>query len=515
MYLFGLFLSKDYGISWDENARRIGAKSHAKEFVQFFGIYHPIIDKIPAVKDNYFATDGPYGMIYEFPALLFEMINGKENTRETFLFRHKLIFTFHFIGIIAFFLFSREIFYSINKAIITTLIFSLHPRIFAHSFFNPKDIIFLSLITISLLPIAKYINTKKVCWLIWASIFIGLAMSCRIVGIYLAFLLIILFVIIYFHEHPLKIDQIYYPFKIGILIISISILTLYLATPYFWLDPIGRFIEAFNKASRFPWAGSVFFFGDSISARSIPWYYIIVWIGITTPISYLLFFLFGTIISMKQLKMNLTQKPMITFCFFGLIIPIIMAIILKSVLYDGWRHFYFVYPFICILISNGLFGLFKIITLKKKFYFELLILSIFFSGVVIDIVRMHPFQQVYFNKLAGSDPMMHFEGDYWGTSYRQGLEYLLENDTSEKIYVAVENDPGATNRHIISNLDKERLIYEYMPQWNEKPDYLITNFRTKNRVNIMRAVREKIEPYDNEFYSISLGNMKILGIYKN
>ena len=103
MYLFGLFLSKDYGISWDENARRIGAKSHAKEFVQFFGIYHPIIDKIPAVKDNYFATDGPYGMIYEFPALLFEMINGKENTRETFLFRHKLIFTFHFIGIIAFF----------------------------------------------------------------------------------------------------------------------------------------------------------------------------------------------------------------------------------------------------------------------------------------------------------------------------------------------------------------------------------------------------------------------------
>ena len=67
---------------------------------------------------------------------------------------------------------------------------------------------------------------------------------------------------------------------------------------------------------------------------------------------------------------------MIIFCFFGLIIPIIMAIILKSVLYDGWRHFYFVYPFICILAGNGLFGLFKIITLKKKFYFELLILSI-------------------------------------------------------------------------------------------------------------------------------------------
>ena len=31
-----LQISEDYGISWDENVRRIGAKSHAKEFVQYF-----------------------------------------------------------------------------------------------------------------------------------------------------------------------------------------------------------------------------------------------------------------------------------------------------------------------------------------------------------------------------------------------------------------------------------------------------------------------------------------------
>ena len=57
-------------------------------------------------------------------------------------------------------------------------------------------------------------------------------------------------------------------------------------------------------------------------------------------------------------------------------------------------------------------------------------------------------------------------------------------DTSKKINnslnLDVENDPGATNRHIIPTPDNKRLIYDYMPQWNERPDYFITNFRTKN-----------------------------------
>ena len=156
----------------------------------------------------------------------------------------------------------------------------------------------------------------------------------------------------------------------------------------------------------------------------------------------------------------------------------------------------------------------KIIVHKKK-YLEPLILLIMFSGTWVDIFKMHPFQQVFFNQFAGNDPMMEFEGDYYGTSYRQGLEYVLENDPSEKINISIGNDPGSINRHILSNNDKERIIYSFMPEWNNDPDYFITNFRTgDSRIDVMNLVRAKLEPYNNEYFSIIVNDMKILGVYK-
>ena len=514
MYLFGLSISSDYGISWDENARRVGAKSHAKELVQFLGLNYSILDKIPAVKDNYHAHAGPYGMIYEFPALIYEIINGKEKTKETFLFRHKLIFTFHFIGIITFFLFSREIFFSKYKAIIATLIFSLHPRIFAHSFFNPKDIIFLSLITMSLFPIARYINTQKNSWIILASLFVGFAMSMRIVGIYVSFLIIILLSAMSYSNNTIKDKKKSYPIIIGFITLAIPIITTYILTPYFWESPIERFTEAYLRASKYPWAGYVFYFGEIIKAKSIPWHYIIIWIGITTPISYIVFFFMGIIKILRNYKFEFFQNPMMIFCFFGFLIPVSMAIILNSVLYDGWRHFFFIYPFLAIFISYGLFEILEINILRNKIYLQSIIVLLLFFGALTNIIKMHPFQQVYFNNLAGSDPIMKFEGDYYGTSYRNALDYILENDTSNKIYIDVQNDPGAINRHIISENNKKRLVYDFMPEWNDDPDYFITNYRTDDRINTLNDVRAKIAPYNNEYYSISVNGMKILGVYK-
>ena len=50
----------------------------------------------------------PYGMIFEFPAIILEEILGLGDRQKVYLLRHKLIFTIHFIGIIGFFFFSRD-----------------------------------------------------------------------------------------------------------------------------------------------------------------------------------------------------------------------------------------------------------------------------------------------------------------------------------------------------------------------------------------------------------------------
>ena len=94
-------------------------------------------------------------------------------------------------------------------------------------------------------------------------------------------------------------------------------------------------------------------------------------------------------------------------------------------------------------------------------------LLICFFEPLYTIFSIHPHQQTYFNFFAGEDPMLNFEGDYYGTSYRQGLEYILENDLSDEILISVANSPGSLNRHILYDTDKKRIdcIFFCTSQW--------------------------------------------------
>ena len=60
------------------------------------------------------------------------------------------------------------------------------------------------------------------------------------------------------------------------------------------------------------------------------------------------------------------------------------------------------------------------------------------------MVRQHPHENVYFNQLAGDPATLRyrFEMDYWGLSYKQAIDALLEMDTSDDIKINVENSPG-------------------------------------------------------------------------
>lgn len=519
LYILGLNLSDDFGISWDENVRRIGSISHGKEVAQLFGISHSSFLNIPDVNDNIHAWKAPYGMIFEFPALLLELITGSENTRDVFLYRHKLIFTFHFLGVLAFFFFSKELFITNNKALLSTLVYSLHPRIFAHGFFNPKDIIFLAVLTLSLFPIIKFFKTNQSNWLIISSIIVGLAMSCRIVGIYIPFLIILFYFIIRFTKSStFGFKIIFSSIPVCVSIILISFFTMYLFTPYYWSHPIDRFIDTFQIARQFSWPGNIFFFGDYLFAKSIPWYYLPVWISITTPIVYLIFFVTGILLIIFKTKTLIKDRVILLFSLIAILIPYLASVVFQSTLYDGWRHFYFVYPFITIVICYSIFSFYKLIK-QKIWMIDPIFLKYGLTIVVLifplySIISCHPFQQVYFNSFAGSDPMINFEGDYWGVSYRKGLEYIVTTDRNDSIFVKIGNHPGSLNRHILKKADSNRLIYEFMIKNEDSfnPDYYITNFRES--IEEYKLAKNNIPPFDNEIYAININGMKILGVYK-
>ena len=90
-----------------------------------------------------------YGVGYELPLILFEKLFKVNNIEDIFLFRHKIIFLTTIIGNIFYFFLLKKIFKSSYYALLGSLLLIISPRLFAESFYNSKDIIFMHSFIIS------------------------------------------------------------------------------------------------------------------------------------------------------------------------------------------------------------------------------------------------------------------------------------------------------------------------------------------------------------------------------
>jgi len=148
-------------------------------------------------------------------------------------------------------------------------------------------------------------------------------------------------------------------------------------------------------------------------------------------------------------------------------------------------------------------------------------LILVFSAPVISIINLHPHQQIYFNAFAGKDPMQKFEGDYWGTSYYQGLNWLCEHS---KFSVAVwaPHSIANNNTYLLDPELNKKIKFIKIGSLQECIEevegmdvtcYYMTNFRYQQDFLYNKSDLNQY-PFNNEVYTISKGGMKILGIYK-
>ena len=126
------------------------------------------------------------------------------------------------------------------------------------------------------------------------------------------------------------------------------------------------------------------------------------------------------------------------FMLAGLIVPLLSIIFLRAHLYNGWRHLFFIYPYMVFFMAFGFFSIYNwfssIFPLNNSKILLSLILITFLNPLIF-IIKSHPNQQVFFNKLAGSSPLKYFEGDYWAASMRHAVDWIVENDPSKNVNV--------------------------------------------------------------------------------
>lgn len=464
--IIGIFTANSYGIAWDESEQRnIGE------------VCYNYIFKNDLYYLDYIARD--HGAIFEFLLLIIEKTANITEFRSIYIMRHIVTHLFFLLSALYFY---KLIFLIYNKkklAILGFLLLVIHPTIYGHSFFNSKDIPFLSLFIICFYQFAVAFKYKKYHQFVFLGIFSALLINIRIMGLMFGvfvifFLLMDLFI---FKKEKGSLKK-------HMLLIILFILTVLITTiatwPLLWKNPFQNFTWAFDNLSKYPWNGTTLFRGKLISHRTMRWNYIPTWFCINTPIIYLILGFCGlsvfTIKTLKKLKtfnLNEIDKNNLLYLF-SFIAPVLVVIILHSVLYDTWRHLFYIYPaFIMLAIY---FINFCVHTKYKTLVSAITIIAI--SAVSYFIISNFPFHHVYFNQFIslhkGEYIRKKFEIDYWGVSYNKALEYILETDHSDTIRISADNQTVVPNSWMLFEDQRNRIVFVDSVH---KADYFIATYR--------------------------------------
>jgi 4-amino-4-deoxy-L-arabinose transferase-like glycosyltransferase len=119
------------------------------------------------------------------------------------------------------------------------------------------------------------------------------------------------------------------------------------------------------------------------------------------------------------------------------LLPIVLAVVTRPVLYNGIRHFLFIVPPMAVLGGVAFAYLFdKLNSYRREAAFAGATAFALISGVsVVDMIRIHPYQYALFNQVAGgvrgaSDRYML---DYWALGFKEASETLLDKIKEHKL----------------------------------------------------------------------------------
>ncbi len=415
-------LSSDYGITGDEHLQ--------KEYGE----------KVLA----YFQTDGEnqealsYKNLYYYGGL-FDYLTAWSHqffpSRDIYEWRHMLNAFVGFLMIFFTGLLGKELGKSWRLAFFAALFLALSPRIFGHSMNNPKDIPFAAAYAFSILYLLRYFfqmpraATKTMLGLILG---IAAAINIRVGGIlliaYLGMLPLLRYIL------PLQgtkaFDNFSQFFRFGLKVLAVALLGYWGGLqfwPYGLEGPLTNPPAALKEMSNFSTSIRMLFEGDHLWSDELPWYYIPKWFVIGMP----LFLLSGLGILLTALAVQWRKMPVfpILVLLFMAVFPVAYAVLKGASLYDGMRHFLFIFPVLTVLAAYGWHHLLSMEGSPALTWGSRGTLTVLLILPALWMWRNHPHQYVYFNELSGGakKAFAHYEMDYWMNSIKPMADWLVEN----------------------------------------------------------------------------------------
>ena len=521
--LLGLFLVRDYGVSFDENYSRedslvaynymMKLENSESESVRAFSESIPSFDLYPE----------KHSTALHFPLVVIEHLNNFELPTQTiYLMRHVFMFLNY---ILAAFCFHAILWRRFPKTLLPlagVLLFILYPRFFAEAFYNNKDVLFYAWYIISVDTVLRWLEKPSWPKTLLAGAALAIAANTRILALSVLLLAIAFYIARALLEKKKALTVILPPIKLAVIFLALYTII----TPHTWKNPLTGIFEIFSFFLHFnPWDGQHLYLGEWIT-KDVPWHYIPVWISVTSPLLYTVLFLIGnTAYVSAAVRDKFKLRPLLfehmgDSFFFALFWCTLFGFIGFGIfMYNGWRHAYSIFcPFLFIAVY-GLGAAFACLKQRHNVVRYVAAAAVAASMITTAgwIALNHPYQYTYFNILAAPYAAENFDHDYWGVSGNASLDYVLENDSRDYITVL---PPHPTTWYLLKEQDQKRVAWlddplswtDYhffptaQPEHPYSPDYIIPNLQG----NILPVI-----PGYQGIHDIEAGGMTISRLYKN
>lgn len=442
------FTLGNYGLSWDEG---LGNLFFGERYVYYFlSFEEKYIDfKADLFKETkeFNLYQSPFREIpYEFPPFADTISAGVMLILSEKMQLMDPVDAFHFAKILmsGFFLVILYVFvkkhFNWQIAIFSIGLLAFYPRFWGDVHFNPKDIPLLIFFSSTIIVYEKWLRNKTWLNVLLVGLVGGASIATKANAVFIPIVLIL---------GLWELDLKTFTSKEKILLLGkdlaqhigmilIALITYISSWPYLYV-----------QNSPFRGIQKYFEFIISQGGRKGPMEFQLdplIQVVTSMPEVMIIFLLVGISISIVNFfdKQNSIHRLLIVW----LMVPIVRISLPGMVNFDGIRHFLEFLPAACVLASIGLWQIW--VWLRKKFpnHAKIVFLGIcllLLSNYSYALISTNPHQYIYYNNLVGGIPGAREKfgnnevTDYWGVSYRKGLNWLnkyAENEAKVVVPVA-------------------------------------------------------------------------------
>lgn len=528
-FLIGLITIGDYGISWDEpeHLRRGQAylwyfltgkldyndlppydlkkaqtdpQYHARSFyqqLQFYSGAHPLkVDRgHPPLAD----------ILASFFNYLFYQKLGLMGDIESYHLFYILVSAI-LVGLI-FFIGADS--FGLGSGLFASLFLATYPLFFAESHFNIKDPTEAAFFALTLYFFWKGMVQRKSLLVILSSVFAGVALGIKF-NILFALLIMTLWLMFYFLKDRNELYKTIFSKKILIFLLTflpIMFLIFFTFWPYLWSDPIAHTIQAFK------YYGKV---GTQVAYQ--PDYllgpfnlYPIKWIVSTTQPLLLAFFTLGIYATWKLWKKHWKILSLLWLWF---LIPILRVSFSGLTIYGGVRQIMEYIPAMALIAGLGTNYLIQQV---KARWFNPLLAVVLIIILAWPLVKLHPYQNVYFNFLVGGltgayGKGLPAAGNTLGNVYTAGIDWINNHASPNSKLSLIQ---GTTSNIPLFKLRPDINYSNYHWSGIERGgEYLMEmtyNSETTAYYYAWEYAQKMLEPV----YQVKVDEVAILKIWKN